>query len=367
MRVAIVHDWLVTWRGGEKVLEAIASLYPDAPIYTLFCDHSILPESLRGRKIVVHPVANRLKALRKLLLPFMPVWIESFDLSGFDLVISTSSCVAKGVIVDPSSRHLCYIHSPMRYIWDQRDEYLGRVRRWPILGFLVDALSSLLRIWDMASASRVDLFIANSAFVKDRVKKYYGRHSIVIPPPVDVARFIPPGRPTEKSDYVLAAGALVGYKRFDLAIKACEAMGKKLIIAGDGPALPFLKTLAGSRTEFVQSPDHETWVKLMRGAQALLFPGVEDFGITAIEAMASGTPVIALRKGGALDFIVEGETGLFFKEPTVESLSEAIVRSASVPWDQTLLVNFAKKFSGEVFLAKIKVTLEELNEQEYLS
>lgn len=364
MRVAIVHDWLVTWRGGEKVLDAIASLYPDATIFTLFCDNSILPESLRHRKIVVHPTANRLRRMRKLLLPFLPVWIESFDLSGFDLVISTSSCVAKGAIVEPTARHLCYIHSPMRYIWDQRDEYLGGVRRIPFVGFFVDALSALLRIWDMASSTRVDLFVANSTFVKERVRKFYGRHSIVIPPPVDVSRFKNQALDAEKAEYYLAAGALVGYKRFDLAIKACEALGKKLVIAGQGPALGQLKSMAGANTTFVETPDDDTWVKLMRGAQALLFPGVEDFGITAIEAMAAGTPVIARRKGGALDFVIEGKTGVFFGEPTVESLSEAMRKHSTTKWDQSELTAFAAKFSLDVFLAKMQVTIEELNERE---
>ena len=284
------------------------------------------------------------------------MWIESFDLSGFDLVISTSSCVAKGIIVDPDSRHLCYIHSPMRYIWDQRDEYLGRIRRVPILGFFVEALSSMLRIWDMVSSTRVDLFVANSSFVKERVRKFYGRHSIVIPPPVDVSRFSSKGISMEKQDYLLAAGALVRYKRFDLAIKACEALGKKLVVAGDGPDLGYLKSIAGPNTKFIENPDNETWVKLMREARALLFPGVEDFGITAIEAMAAGTPVIAQRRGGALDFIVEGETGVFFDEASVDSLMEAIKKSGSVNWNGDFLNEFAEKFSLDVFLAKMQIT-----------
>ncbi len=367
MRVAIVHDWLVTWRGGEKVLEAVASLYPDAPIFTLFCEKSILPPSLQGREIIVHPVANKLRFMRKMLLPFLPVWIESFDLSGFDLVLSTSSCVAKGVMVDPSARHLCYIHSPMRYIWDQRDEYLGRVRKLPVLGFFVDALSSWLRMWDMTSSTRVDLFVANSSFVKERVRKFYGRQSVVIPPPVDVARFNPSAASHVKGDYVLVAGALVGYKRFDLAIKACEALGRKLVVAGDGPALAYLKSIAGANTRFVERPDDLTWVKLMREAQALLFPGIEDFGITAIEAMAAGTPVIARRRGGAIDFIVEGKTGIFFEEASVEELSSAIRRHSTLNWNPSILVDFASKFSREVFVKKMQVTIEELNEREYLS
>lgn len=370
MQVAIVHDWLVSWRGGEKVLEAIASLYPDAPIFTLFCDPTILPEALKGRKIVVHPIANRLRFLRKALLPFLPIWIESFDLSGYDLVISTSSCVAKGVLVDPGSRHLCYIHSPMRYIWDQRNEYLGTLRKIPLVGFLVDGLSTLLRIWDTSSATRVDLFVANSTFVKQRVQKFYGRRSVVIPPPVSTTRFnahLSQQSSNVKQGYFLAAGAFVGYKRFDLAIKACEALGRKLIVAGQGPEVDFLRSLAGKHTTIVDSPDDETWVRLMREADALLFPGVEDFGITAIEAMAAGTPVIARRLGGALDFIVEGKTGLFFEEASVPSLIDAIIRHSATNWDAQFLANYAAKYSRDVFLERMRVTLEEIVEPEFLS
>jgi glycosyltransferase involved in cell wall biosynthesis len=363
LRVAIVHDWLVTWRGGEKVLESIASLYPDAPIFTLFCDFSILPETLRHRKIVVHPVANRLRFMRKALLPFFPIWIESMDLSGFDLVISTSSCVAKGVLIDPAARHLCYIHSPMRYIWDQRDEYVGTVRRIPVVGFFVDLVSSLLRVWDTASATRVDVFVANSNFIKKRVQKYYGRSALVVHPPVDVNRF-KGSNAQPKKGYLLAAGAFVGYKRFDLAIAACESLGRKLIVAGQGPDLETLKSLAGPNTTIINAPSDAAWVTLMREAEGLLFPGVEDFGITAIEAMAAGTPVIAYKAGGALDYIVEDETGVFFSELTVDSLKAAIGHHQTIAWSRQTLEQHSAKFGGEGFAAKMRVVIDELLEPE---
>jgi glycosyltransferase involved in cell wall biosynthesis len=363
LRVAIVHDWLVTWRGGEKVLEAIASLYPDAPIFTLFCDSQVLPESLKHRKVITHPVANPLRFMRKALLPLMPIWIESFDLSGFDLIISTSSCVAKGVIPDPGARHLCYMHSPMRYVWDQRQEYLGGMLRLPILGFFVQCLSAFLRMWDTTSSTRVDLFIANSNFVKQRIRKFYGRGAIVIPPPVDIERFKSP-KDVRKKGYLLAAGAFVGYKRFDLAIAACEKLGRKLVIAGQGPDLDRLRALSGPNTSIIDAPDDVTWARLMVEADGFLFPGVEDFGITAIEAMAAGTPVIARRCGGALDFILENKTGLFFDEPTTDSLCEAIERHGRLVWDRDVLEEHASKYGRDGFLAKLRVTIEELTEPE---
>ncbi len=359
MKVAFVHDWLVTWRGGEKVLEALATLYPDAPIYTLFYDSSKMPESIRNRKVIAHPFANRFKSIRKALLPLMPIWIESFSLEKYDLIISTSSCVAKGAMVGPNTKHLCYIHSPMRYVWDQRDEYLGKIRRIPLLGLIIEAGCAMMRLWDTTSAGRVDQFIANSRFVKMRVHKYYGKNAVVVHPPIDTARFKPASNHPKKG-YLLAAGAFVSYKKFDLAIAACEKLGKKLVIAGDGPELKKLRSLQGPNTQIIIRPDDKKWVELMQGADAFLFPGVEDFGMVAVEAMASGTPVIALKAGGALDFVVEGTSGVFFNEPTVTSLCEAIEKSAKIEWAPEAIVRHAEGFSYEAFMKGIRRHLEVL-------
>ena len=353
MRVAIVHDWLVTWRGGEKVLEALASLYPEAPIYTLFYDPSKVPATIRNRKVIVHPVANRFRRCRKALLPFLPLWIESLPLEHFDLVISTSSCVAKGVVVGPHAKHISYIHSPMRYVWDQRDEYLATLRRIPIVNLGVDFLSTFLRVWDTVSSTRVDAFIANSHFIRQRIRKYYGRDSVVIHPPIDTDKFRPK-RHEPKKDYFLAAGALVGYKRFDLAVQACERLGCKLIVAGDGPELKRLKSIAGKHTEFLTGVSDPEWIELLRGARGLLFPGVEDFGMIAVEAMAAGTPVVAYKAGGALDFILDGKTGVFFEESSVESLSEAIERAKSVAWNSDFLSGHADQFNKDSFLRNFR-------------
>lgn len=360
MRVAFVHDWLVTYRGGERVLEALLELYPDAPIFTLFYDRAAMPESIRSRDVRVSPWLNALKPLRKLLLPILPAAIEAFPLEDYDLILSTSSCVAKGVMVGPDTKHLCYIHSPMRYIWDQRQHYLVPGRSFSPREFIIHILSSRLRIWDISSNHRVDRFIANSSFVKSRVQRYYGRSAGVVPPPVAISRFQKNALAQPKTGYFLAAGAFVHYKRFDLAIAACEKLGKRLIIAGSGPEEKSLRKLASKHTEFVIAPSGERWVELFQGADALIFPGVEDFGITAIEALAAGTPLIALEAGGALDFVREGETGIFFKEATSASLIGAIEKFAQSQFRRESLMKFADAFEKDKFLQRIRTEIDRL-------
>jgi len=323
VKTALVHDWLVTWRGGEKVLLELARLYPEAPIYTLFLDRETLPEELKLRDIRVLKGLHPWRRFRKALLPILPLAIESFDFSEFDLIISTSSCVAKGAQKPTHGRHLCYIHSPMRYAWDQKREYFGRWLDRPVVGWLIEKVLTRLRRWDVASAERVDVFVANSQFVAGRVKAYYGREAVVIHPPIDLKGF---PQKTQTGNYLLVAGALVPYKRFDLAIKAAEALGVRLIVAGAGPEEAKLRSLAGPWTEFRIAPDQAEWVSLLQNARALLFPGIEDFGMIAIEAMSCGTPVIASKAGGALDFIVEGVTGVFF-EPGNQSALESVIKA----------------------------------------
>ena len=364
MRVAYVHDWLVTYRGGEKVLEALLELYPEAPVYTLFYSPSAMPESIRRRTIHVPKWLNRLKLLRKALLPLLPSAIESLPLEDYDLVISTSSCVAKGVMVGPHAKHLCYMHSPMRYIWDQRQHYLNRNRSFSPKEFLIHVLSQRLRIWDVSSNNQIDSFIANSSFVARRIARYYGRPAKVIHPPVELERFFPLVAKVTKGDYFLVAGAFVAYKRFDLAISACEQLGFKLKVVGSGPEEKRLRKVAGSNTEFVIKPNGDDWVKLFQGAKALLLPGIEDFGITAIEALAAQTPLIALKAGGAIDFVEEGRTGLFFEQPTLESLKAAILQFDKLEFNADTLTTFAKRFSKKSFLEKIR---QELNALEGLN
>ncbi len=360
MRVAFVHDWLVSYRGGERVLEALLELYPEAPIFTLFYDEKTMPASIRSRDIRVGSWLNSLRVFRKLLLPLLPSAIESLPLEDYDLIISTSSCVAKGVMVGPSSKHICYIHSPMRYIWDQRRHYLVPQRAFTPREILIHIFSQRLRIWDIAVNNRIDRFVANSDFVKQRVRRYYGRDAEVIHPPVDVERFLKAEPVLKKPGYLLAAGAFVAYKRYDLAIQACEKLGRKLIVAGSGPEEKNLRQLAGVHTEFVIRPSEARWVELFRGADAFLFPGVEDFGITAIEALAAGTPLIALKAGGALDFVQEGKTGLFFSEASVESLIEVLSRFDAREFRADVLTSYAAGFQKSIFLEKMRAEIQKL-------
>lgn len=358
MRVAFVHDWLVSYRGGERVLEAMLELYPSAPIFTLFYDPASMPESIRSRDVRTSPWLNRLRPFRKALLPLLPAAIEAFPLEDYDLILSTSSCVAKGVMVGPQSKHLCYIHSPMRYIWDQRQHYLVPSRNFSPREFIIHLLSSRLRIWDVTTNHRVDRFVANSGFVKSRVRRYYDRDASVVHPPVDINRFMNGSAQRAKQGYFLAAGAFVDYKRFDLAIKACERLGRRLLVVGSGPEERNLRKIAGPHTEFVIAPSAERWAEIFQAADALIFPGVEDFGITAIESLAAGTPLIAFKAGGALDFVVEGETGVFFKEATVESLIETIEKFSPAMFSRERLQEFSRGFSKENFLEKIRLEID---------
>lgn len=353
LRVALVHDWLVSYRGGEKVLESIGKLFPNAPIFTLFYDPNELPDAIRNKQIFYPRFLNKFQKIRKILLPFLPSAIEAIDLKGYDLIISTSSCVAKGIIPPIQSKHVCYIHSPMRYIWDQRGEYFRSLDGVPILPGILNFFLSQLRTWDAISSNRVDTFIANSNFVKQRVTKYYRRDSTVIHPPVYLDHFYKVGA-TEKEPYFLVAGALVPYKRFDLAIQACNALGYRLIVAGTGSSENYLRSLGGDKTQFVIAPSDEKLAELMRKAQALIFPGVEDFGIVSIEAMASGTPVIALSQGGAMDFVEPMVNGCFFKEQSVECLVDALRTFKLEDFDLNQIVQSTQRFSEERFLSEMR-------------
>ncbi|MDA9951668.1 glycosyltransferase [Oligoflexaceae bacterium] len=357
MRTVFVHDWLVSFRGGEKVLEALTSLSPQSPVYTLFYDSQSMPKTLRQKDIRAPWYLRPFIKIRKGLLPIFPFIVESWPGTKHDFVISTSSCVTKSV---KAKKHLCYIHSPMRYIWDQESVYLEPLQKYPLLPFIIRQINKVLRWWDSKTSSRVDQFICNSNFIAKRVKTYYGRDSVVIHPPIESELFEFPF--AEKKPYLVAAGALVWYKRFDIAIQACEKLGIDLVIAGNGPYLQELKKLAGPRTTFMSDLNDADFRKVIAEAQALVFPGIEDFGMIAVESMALGTPVIAYKDGGALDFI-QDQTGRFFEEPTAESLIGALELFKKEDFSNDSLRAYAKNFSRESFLSKIEVEIAKLKER----
>lgn len=338
MRVALVHDWLVSMRGGERVLEAFCELFPEATIHTLVHRPGCCSPTIERMKIATS-FLDRLPAAQshhRALWPLFAHAIESFDLTGYDLVLSSSSCVAKGVITPTRALHACYCHTPMRYVWDLFPEYFGKGRAVPATRLLASAIAPFWRLWDESSARRVDRFIANSHHVAARIAKRYGRTALVIPPPVDAARFTP--RPlSEISDAYLMVTAFVPYKRVDLAIEAFAHLGRRLQIAGHGPEQARLERLARGHAniEFICDASEAEVTHLFEHCRALVFPGEEDAGITPLEAQAAGRPVIAFGRGGALETVlgIDGSpgasataTGIFFAEQTPAALIEAVER-----------------------------------------
>jgi glycosyltransferase involved in cell wall biosynthesis len=326
MRVALVHDWLVAHRGGEAVLLQLSKMFPDAPIYTLAADQSLMHPLLATKTIHTSFIQNLpgAPAQFRQYLPLFPRAIESFDFSGFDLVISTSHCVAKGIVTG-SIRHVSYVHTPMRYIWDQRAHYypagiLGAVARPAYEG-----MAALLRVWDKRSSSRPTQLIANSDYVAQRIQRCWGRGAEVIYPPVDTEFYTPGTEQRENS--LVVVGAQVGYKNTSLAVEAATIHGFSLKVVGAGPAIERLKSMAGPTVEFQGQITNEALRSIYRQAKGLLFCGVEDFGIVPVEAIACGCPVVARGEGGALETVkVDGPApmGVHFSEPTVTGLMRAI-------------------------------------------
>lgn len=329
MRVALVHHWLLTWRGGERVLAEIASLYPEAPIYTLFGSSSGMPAGLADHRSHASLLAGGAR-FREVLLPLYPLGVRTLDLRGYDLVISSDAAVVKGIRTDPGARHLCYCHAPPRYAWDFPQQYVEAQVPAPLRP-LAHAGLRWIRWYDRRAAARVDAFATNSHAVEKRIRTHYDRSAMVIPPPAALDFFTPePGIPRE--DFYLFVGQLVPYKRADLAIEACRQTGRRLVVVGEGPLLEDLRGRAGDGVEVVGGQSPESLRDLYRRCRALVFPGEEDFGIVPLEAMACGAPVVALGRGGALETVVAATpeepnnrpTGLFFREASVASLRGAL-------------------------------------------
>ncbi len=352
MRTALVHDWLTGMRGGEKVLDAICELYPDAPLYSLVHIPGSVSPRIERRRIVTSIVQGLPGShhFYRQYLPLFPAAIELFDLDGYDLVISTSHCAAKAVVARGGAVHLDYCHSPMRYAWDQFDEYFGAALVGRLRNRLLRPAMAALARWDRATADRVDSFVANSRYVAGRIRRYYNRGSTVVYPPVDTAFYRPPddhGRPRSR---FLIVSALVPYKRLDVAIDACRQIRAPLTIVGTGPERARLERSAGADVEFLGWRSDDEIRTLYRQSTAVLLPGIEDFGMVPVEAQACGCPVVALGEGGAAETVVDGETGVLVNDRSVEAFADGLTRASTLTSDEGHLRANALRFSKEAFL-----------------
>ncbi|WP_051564609.1 glycosyltransferase family 4 protein [Desulfovermiculus halophilus] len=353
MKTAIVHYWLIGMRGGEKVLSALLDIFPDADIFTHVYDLKAVSEKIANHNVYTSFIQDLpfSKRLYQNYLPLMPLALEQFDLRDYDLVISSESGPAKGVLTRPDALHICYCHTPMRYLWDMYHDY--KKQAGPLKRLAMTPLLHYMRMWDLASAQRVDHFIANSNYVASRIRKYYRQNATVIYPPVAVDEFYSSDEP---KDFYLMVGQLVGYKRADLAVRAFNRMGKRLVVIGDGEQLSMLQKIAKKNIVLMGKQPFEVIKKHFARCRALIFPGMEDFGIVPVEAMASGRPVIAYGRGGALETIVEGETGLFFREQSEVSIIEAVEEFEKTKSNITSEAcrNQAKTFDLDRFTEEIK-------------
>lgn len=356
MKVALVHDHLNQAGGAERVLEQLHRLFPDAPIYTAILDRETLWPGLRDADFRVSWMQHLPGIFRhyRAYLPFYPAAIQGFDLREYDLVISSSSSFAKAAVLRSDACHICYCHTPMRFVWDY-NRYVEREEFGLIAASLLPLFIRLLKRWDMRTANRVQLFIANSTAVADRIAQYYGRASEIIFPPVGVERLTPSA---EIDDYYLVVSRIVPYKRLDLAVAACTALGRRLIVVGEGPGRHALERAAGPTVEFLgHRPDTEV-AALYARCRGLLFPGVEDFGITPLEANAAGRPVIAYAGGGVLDTVVDGKTGVLFHEQTAQGLQDAMRRSETIEWRPDVLRTHAESFNEAAFLSHMSAVVD---------
>lgn len=352
LKVAIVCDWLTVFAGAERVVLELHELFPNAPIYTTLYNAQNCPQfakaDVRESRLRFIPGARH---FHRLFLPWMPKAFESMDLDEYDLVISSCHSTSKGVLTSPRTLHICYCHSPIRYVWDQSHGYQAQFKSFSPFRFLFTPLLNKLRLWDRLAAERVDQYIANSSYVGERIQKYYGRKSTVIAPPVDLFKFS--SHEGEREEYYLAVGRLIPYKRFDLVVDACKAAGKKLKIVGTGPSMKALRKRGGAHVEFLGKIPDEELKAVYQKAKALIFPQLEDFGIVPLEAMACGTPVIAYQKGGALETVTEGVSGLFFAEQTVESLVKAVHHFEKETWNPIEVSKSVEKFSSARFKSEL--------------
>jgi glycosyltransferase involved in cell wall biosynthesis len=359
MKVAIIHYWLVGMRGGEKVVEALCEMYPQADIFTHVYVPDMVSARIRQHRIVPTFVNALPRAPRmyKTYLPLMPLALEQLDLRGYDLIISSESGPTKGVIPPPEAVHVCYCHTPMRYIWNMYHDYRNSAGR--LTRLMMPLFAHYLRIWDVASASRVDSFVANSRTVANRIQRYYGATSTVIHPPIDTTAFsIVPS--SELGDYYLMAGELVSYKKPDLAVRAFNDLKLKLIVIGGGEMLDELRRIAGPTVKVMGPQPFDVLKQHYSRCRALIFPGEEDFGMVPVEAMASGRPVVAFGRGGATETVADGLSGVFFTEQTTAAISEAVERVARLDTAPMKIAAHAAQFGRDKFLQRMGAHVDSL-------
>jgi len=353
-KIALVHDWLTNFAGAEQVLLSLMQIFPDAPVYTSVYKEAKLPKEFKNREIHTSSLQKFSFIPHQLLFPYMGKSFEEFDLSQYDIVISSSHASSKGIITKPETLHICYCHTPTRYLWSHYFEYLDQMQFGilnPIIRRRMPKISYKLRMWDKVAADRVDLWISNSDNVKSRIKKYYKQDSTTIYPPVNTDFF---ELEENKKDYYITASRLIPYKKIELVIEAFNHLGLNLKVVGSGPKEKEFKKLAKKNVEILGRVSDIDLKKYFMQAKGFIFAAEEDFGIVPIEAMACGTPVIAYKKGGAIETIKEGETGIFFNEQTVESLTKAVKAFNKTVFNYRRIREYSLGFSDKRFKEGIK-------------
>ncbi len=350
MKIALAHDFLIRLGGAERVLKVLMDMFPDAPVYTLLYDEKKVGAVFPRKRIITSGLQKipRFPGSHKFLFPFMPMAVENFDFSGYDVVLSSSSAYMHGIVTNLETTHVCYYHTPMRYAWDYTHEYLKEQGLGGIGDFFVSRLLHKVRLWDFLASDRVDTPIANSITVRNRIRKYYRRDAEVIYPPVDTERFTPHSK---NEGFFLIISNLSAYKKIDLAVQLFNRLGKRLVIIGDGPDSGRLKRMSAANIDFLGFKPDKVAKEYLENCRAFIFPGEEDFGIAPIEAMACGKPVLAYRKGGLTESMVEGVTGEFFDEQTLESVEAALTQLLinEKNYKAKEIAKHAKKFSRENF------------------
>jgi glycosyltransferase involved in cell wall biosynthesis len=358
-RVALVHDWLTGMRGGEKVLDAICEVFPEAPLTTLVRVPGSVSARIEARPIRTSFVQALPAPARfyRHYLPLYPLAVRLLDFPGADLVVSSSHCAVKSVIVPEGAVHVCYCHSPMRYAWDQFEEYFGRARVGPVTSRLMRPVMRRIARWDQVTADRVDRFLANSQYVAGRIRRYYNRGSTIVYPPVDTDYYTPQSR--AGSQNFLIVSALVPYKRLDVAIDACRRLQAPLRIVGTGPERERLERRAGGAVEFLGWQTDEQIRELYRSSRATLLPGTEDFGIVPVESQACGTPVVALNAGGARETVIDGETGVLVDGTSVEAFAGGLDRALQTTFDPLAVRRNAERFSRANFITSFTLAVDQ--------